>query len=1029
MDHLSKLIALLLILCPCLLQAAEGETEDASTEQISEVVEPSVDFSDLAHCSEEDGQWYWTDKKQRIQLSDRTGSYIIAKTDIGIVKIKKGIFGEKDAQSYIGTLLNLVAIAKAANISSEEKAFIFGDSTITGPRLSRKTHIVVAEGVLAKTEEHNIDHKAHLQAIKTSAATLTDNLNNYKKIDRLGKESIKNILKRLDWLDSKEKKHDGVPPSFARRVVRHGWLQDVLGADEQTKALEQAVNEAASFKLLRLYTDGSSTLKYLSNAFNETVWVLQTANKTVYTCAAPKPDYHYDGKVFKDKVQLVVELPGTINPLDPNADLSNSNRLVLQDKKSKNILASWENNTFTADKTLWRSYLDTRGRNRISNFVPPHITQVTIFGDIVKIATPTGVLNALKDPSEATSEVFLENAKEVLTTPPYLDLMGQYMMTYVYDSPDSSIPNLIGNDEVSSDIHQTALQTLQTSCGGQFRGDCDDLSELYHNILERQGKIPHVVSLPAHAAVAWAEQIGEKWHTYVLQTGPALEFVDASLQKSLEKAYKHFDESDTFDPNGLGLLLRFSGENTRSSWRLSYRIFSEADYAKTMIDVQRDWHFQTYQRAIHKMLKMIEAGDEDTANFRELSGLYSFTGQYQKAAEYHQMAIERTPEATSRLYMGMELVQHLFEAEQNEKAIAAAQDIFDNQLPSLINELKGSDLPFALQMASTLTHDGAYDLSVDFLDHYAGKAIETHLGRIVNFVKSPQFSQRHWSGANQLRRLVKWYINTCLSVMEKRGFEDLEDNKKVFQILSHIEQWIQHIAAMEIEEPDDVLGIYAIIGNYYTLSMDINELITKVKSVDMPQNTKYEHKRRLAGIPQFAQDLPWIKMSVPFWWMQIAGQFEHNHSGKDVDKELIAECYTLAEQAYQHSHDLNIAGAFTRKQIHYARLVNALMKEDAKTIAELLRYVKEKDDKRLRDDTAQWIGDCAKSLSLEWYKKVIDIWVKELDYKPKYYWIAWRAALNKAPKHALIVAEIAAKRFKDDPAFVEEYQFMKELFE
>ena len=45
--------------------------------------------------------------------------------------------------------------------------------------------------------------------------------------------------------------------------------------------------------------------------------------------------------------------------------------------------------------------------------------------------------------------------------------------------------------------------------------------------------------------------------------------------------------------------------------QLSY--FPEPDYAATMIDVQRDWHYQTYQRAIHKMLKMIEDGDTDNA--------------------------------------------------------------------------------------------------------------------------------------------------------------------------------------------------------------------------------------------------------------------------------------------------------------------------------------------------------------------------------------------------------------------------------
>ena len=96
---------------------------------------------------------------------------------------------------------------------------------------------------------------------------------------------------------------------------------------------------------------------------------------------------------------------------------------------------------------------------------------------------------------------------------------------------------------------------------------------------------------------------------------------------------------------------------------------------------------------------------------------------------------------------------------------------------------------------------------------------------------------------------------------------------------------------------------------------------------------------------------------------------------------------------------------------------------------ERLAFVKQKDDKRLRDDTAQWLGDAARFLPLDWYANVLGIWKEELDYKPKYFWIAWRAALTGAPRHALMVAELAAKQFKDDPSFTEEYAFMKQVLE
>lgn len=1026
--RLHNLATLLLLLLLLPLGAAETDHEDQTQATAEPVEELQLDFSDLEDCHQINQGWFWGKEDPSYQLIARSERRATVSTAIGPVAVDNSLFAaDADSSTWRSSLQQLITVAAAAEIDASTTTVRYSDSAITGPRLTSPSHVVIPEAVLTKAASGEYEAPEKIAALEDAASALSLKLNDYKKLNKLGRASIRHILERIHWSPERPIDHDAVPPDFARMVVRHGWLHSILGDDAAVQTVSEAVAAVQAYRPTRSYTSEQASLHLMKNAYGESSWLLQTPKRTVYTCAAPEPDYHYQKDEFSEQVWLIVELPGGVDPLDLDADLRQIRRLQLQDRKTEKIIASWDGEQFTSDNDVWRLYLDTRGRNRIDDFVPPHITQVSLYGDIVKIVTPNGVLDALQETSPSETERFLQNAAEVLTTPAYLDLIGQYMLTYVYDSPDSSIPFLIGNSENSSDIHQTALQTLQTSCGGHFRGDCDDLSELYHNILSRQGKTPHVVSLPAHAAVAWAEEQSGKWHTYVLQTGPALEFVDSSLQKSLEKSYKHFDEGDTFDPNGLGLLLRFSGENTRSSWRLSYRIFSEPDYAQTMIDVQRDWHFQTYQRAIHKMLKMIADGDEDTANYRELSGLYNFTGQYEKAAEYHQMAIDRTKEESSKLFMGMELVQHLFRAGQKEKAVAVAQDIYDRQLPALKNDLRGSELQFALQMASTLTSDGEYDLALDYLDTYTGEAMDSSIGRMVNFINSDTFDQRNWARAHSLRRLVKWYINTAIPLVRERGFDDIDSNPSLVKVMKHIEMWIREIAPHEIEEPEDVPGTYAVIANTYLISLGIEEMISKTQAAAVPQHTDYDHSLRLSGLPQLKRDLPWIKISVPFWWLRMAEQFEYNRS-VELDRDLLNNCYQLAETAYQHSNTMGLAGAFTRKQIHYARLVHALINKDAAQIRELLQYVKSKNDKRLRDDTAQWIGDCARDMSLDWFEKVIDLWVEELDYKPKYYWIAWRAALNHAPQHALIVARRAAARFKDDPAFVEEYEFMQELF-
>ena len=114
------------------------------------------------------------------------------------------------------------------------------------------------------------------------------------------------------------------------------------------------------------------------------------------------------------------------------------------------------------------------------------------------IVVADGILRPPSEPSTAEAERFLDDAARMLPDAGSLDLIGQYMVKYVYDSPDPTRPLLIGNRDDSSDIHQTAHQTLATVANGVCRGDCDDLSEIYQDIAARQGKLGYVISLPGH---------------------------------------------------------------------------------------------------------------------------------------------------------------------------------------------------------------------------------------------------------------------------------------------------------------------------------------------------------------------------------------------------------------------------------------------------------------------------------------------------------------------------------------------------
>lgn len=148
-----------------------------------------------------------------------------------------------------------------------------------------------------------------------------------------------------------------------------------------------------------------------------------------------------------------------------------------------------------------------------------------------------------------------------------------------------------------------------------------------------------------------------------------------------------------------------------------------------------------------------------------------------------------------------------------------------------------------------------------------------------------------------------------------------------------------------------------------------------------------------------------------------------------LDKKQVGKLAKQVKDSYDASKALGLEHQMFERDLHLVQVLSALVSQDSKMLHERLQWVKEKDDKRLRDDTAQWLGDASRFTALDWYQQVIQIWKDELNYKPKYYWIAWRAALNDAPQHALAVAEFAKNEFKDDPSFSEEYDYMKKLFD
>ncbi len=1011
------LVALLLTLGAALrLAAGEATAPPADAAQL---------LAGLPHVPElelKDGKVVWSGSggSATILGVDEQTADPLLETTLGPVRVARWVI-EGHHTAVLPLLPKLVEVASASHLTNKD--LVLQDGLLAGPSLHNAEAYVVPLGVMRKQADPPSERTAEVAAVSAAIAALDKAVAN-TALDDLGKQALKYVLHKLDQKDGDEA-IDDFAPSFARRVVRHGWLRlwyRSKGEAAAIDAIEKAVAMAEQQHAMTTYKGDAVRLEQLEDAFGRGGWVYTTPTQVRFARSEAHPEY----LGFIPELTVIVDLPA-----GADAQTDASSALAARSYFKTTQLATWSKDKgFSCDAQTWRTLIKPKGPDLVANLIPPHIVISALNGDIAGLAVEKGLLRPVQDASRPAAERFIGDAAAMMPDNGHLDLIGEYLFTYVYPSPEAKHPELMGNRQLKGDVQQTVWQTCGNALGGIMHGDCADIAELYQVITERQGRDSIIIGLPEHAACAWADKRDQGWNVSVLQTGPPLEFTEKELPEALEKAYKSFDQNMTFDANELPLLLRFSGEVSRSEWSLSWRIFKEPVYAHVMFDVQRDWHFQTYQRGIATMTKLIAAGDDDNANYRELSGLYTFTGQYGLAAEYHRKAIQRTSEPVSRLYMTVQLVGHLLNAGQKKEAEAAANQVLDHLLPALKEQLGPSYLQVGLQLALVcLNEEGGpalQNVASRVLKEIVRDPMIEYIDQLAGWLASSEFSQEKWENSNELRSLrgmIGEYAGIVIELVSRLGHDQLPGDADLQALTGSVQKWLDAIAFHDVEDDSSVLGRYAAAGHWYAAVQGEEALDAALDQATPATNAKLKHTVRLAGAKQLTHDLPWIRASVPFWYDRMARLFRRNN--EHLDPKQVAHLAIRLAEARAATAALGLTTPQSEILADLGAEIAALVAKDEKGLRAVLKRVAEKNDKTLRDDAAQWLGDTARFLDLEWYAKVLDAWRDEVDYKPKYFWIAWRAALNKAPAQALMAAKLAAERFKDDTAFTEEYGFMQ----
>ncbi|MEZ6197063.1 MAG: hypothetical protein R3F20_15250 [Planctomycetota bacterium] len=860
------------------------------------------------------------------------------------------------------------------------------------------------------------DRPVSLDALTESVGRAKAAVDAHAELTPLAKAALRHFAGQL-LLAGESDEEEHVTPDLARRLAREGFMERALG--REVTDIAASVTRATTPVATRIYTgedgDGAFRVEFLQDAFGERgLRLVRGEAVRERRFRMPRPSFLPIAPPLE--VALRLDAEGGI----AGASVWNRGRR----------LADWKGSGgLEADRRLWDLVFPFAESARVtklaSSFMPPHLVLVDENGATTLLVTGSGHVA----PPGHDGDGFIARAAKVLPDAGHLDLVGEYFFDYVDDSPDPTRPWLVGFKGAIGEIHQTVEQTIGTATGGLCRGDCDDLAELYQALTRAQGKLSHIMAVPRHNALAWAEKDEEtdRWTVFVLQTGTPLEFRARKIERALGYAYQQFGMFENFDPDQCPIAVRFSGENQRSTWVLGWRIFVDAKYAETMIDVQRDWHFHTYSRGFDKMRALIASGDEDVANYRELAGLSERTGQYDEAVLWLERA--RTRSGDDRLTLASRLAANLLLAGREKEArdvVAKAAARID----SLPERSAGTRVQLAMEIAQIALSTEDVEPFLPVLEKHLTPTVGAQIEVLAMALADGRLDAEAWKrdpGLGEIRDLARTYVAIATHVVEVANTGGLAKNPLVRRMARQVETWTNELAFRDPEtESAGEMPRYAAVGILARAELGREAFDALLEKAPVAKGDRPDADRT-ASLAQLGLDLPWIR-SNPLYWSSLALDLARREV-ETLDRPALARCHrgleaALASGAWSEE-DLSHVDELLRR----SRFAIALLEGDLAAVRAHLAHVAEQGDKDLRDDAVRIAGSVARLVDDATWTGLLTAWDELVGAKPGYYALAWEAVAFEAPRRGLEAGELAAKRFADDPAFVEELGLLRGIVE
>lgn len=390
-------------------------------------------------------------------------------------------------------------------------------------------------------------------------------------------------------------------------------------------------------------------------------------------------------------------------------------------------------------------------------------------------------------------------------------------------------------------------------------------------------------------------------------------------------------------------------------------------------------------------------------------------------------ASERTTDSAGRIQRTVERIQLHFQNQDSKSARELALPFLAEALPGYLASVPvPMAIRTALELAYVLAKGKAYDLALQAYQTYVLPPMEVLVAKLVEKVHAPGFSREDWQNDPTLSALLSLYATVGVELLAGLRAEDPSGTKSV-PLARSLAAYFDSLAMYGADEQAEVDPVYSKIGRFQEAMLGAGEFERRLDSVALPSSSDHDHWRRGEGAEQLARDLPWIKASVDYWAEKLQDEYEERDA--TPSRERIERLRRGLLEAETASTRLGVASSRGEETAGLGRLMAALALEDEEALGASLVWVREKNDRDLRFQAATTFGKLARTLSMAWFEKALRAWRETVDSKPNYFAIAWYAAREGAPEHALLAAQAAAERFPDDPTFAAERDFMRRLLD